>query len=71
MLGSGLYTGDKFFQGDAGHFLYAGRTDDMLKSGGIWVPPVEVEAAVPEPAADGALAAGGRPEHIINISGKS
>lgn len=60
MLGSRLYTGDKFFQDDAGYFPYAGRTDDMLKSGGIWVSPGEVEAAVTEPSADGALAAGGR-----------
>ena len=31
-----------------GYYWYAGRTDDMLKVGGIWVSPVEVEAALIE-----------------------
>ena len=31
-----------------GFFWYAGRTDDMLKVGGIWVSPVEVENALVE-----------------------
>lgn len=48
MLGSWLNTGDKFFQDEEGYFFYAGRTDDMLKIGGIWVSPVEVEAAIIE-----------------------
>lgn len=48
MLGEWLNTGDKFFLDADGFFFYAGRTDDMLKVGGIWVSPVEVEAAVIE-----------------------
>ncbi|GAB4264928.1 MAG: benzoate-CoA ligase family protein [Deferrisomatales bacterium] len=48
MVGEWLNTGDKFFRDEDGFFFYAGRTDDMLKAGGIWVSPVEVEACVME-----------------------
>lgn len=48
MLGPWLNTGDKFFQDEEGLFFYAGRTDDMLKVGGIWLSPVEVEACIIE-----------------------
>ncbi|MHB8763991.1 MAG: benzoate-CoA ligase family protein [Deferrisomatales bacterium] len=46
MMGDWINTGDKFFRDEEGVFFYAGRTDDMLKVGGIWVSPVEVEACV-------------------------
>jgi acyl-coenzyme A synthetase/AMP-(fatty) acid ligase len=39
-------TGDKYFRDDDGYYHYCGRSDDMLKVGGIWVSPVEVENAV-------------------------
>jgi len=39
-------TGDKFYVDPQGDFVYAGRADDMLKVGGIYVSPVEVEAAL-------------------------
>jgi benzoate-CoA ligase len=29
-----------------GFYWYAGRSDDMLKVGGLWVSPVEVEGAL-------------------------
>src|SRR5262249_32619139 len=32
-----------YYQDEDGYFWYAGRADDMLKVGGIWVSPVEVE----------------------------
>lgn len=41
--GHWIRTGDKFVQDEDGYFWYAGRSDDMLKVGGIWVSPVEVE----------------------------
>jgi acyl-coenzyme A synthetase/AMP-(fatty) acid ligase len=41
--GEWLYTGDKFSVDEDGFYHYAGRTDDMLKAGGIWVSPVEIE----------------------------
>jgi acyl-coenzyme A synthetase/AMP-(fatty) acid ligase len=43
-----IRTGDKYYQDDEGYFWYAGRTDDMLKVGGQWVSPVEVENALLE-----------------------
>ncbi|QUD89476.1 benzoate-CoA ligase family protein [Phenylobacterium montanum] len=41
-------TGDRFRRDEAGHFVYCGRADDMLKVSGIWVSPTEVEAALVE-----------------------
>jgi benzoate-CoA ligase len=46
--GDWLRTGDKYSQDADGYFWYAGRTDDMLKVGGLWVSPVEVENALIE-----------------------
>lgn len=39
-------TGDKYYQDADGYLHYVGRSDDMLKAGGIWVSPVEVEACL-------------------------
>ena len=39
-------TGDKFRQDEDGYFVCCGRVDDMLKVGGIWVSPSEVESAL-------------------------
>jgi benzoate-CoA ligase len=44
--GHWLRTGDKYTQDADGYYWYAGRTDDMLKVGGLWVSPVEVENAL-------------------------
>ena len=48
MLGDWLRTGDMFYQDTDGYFYFCGRTDDMLKVGGMWVAPAEVEAALGE-----------------------
>jgi len=53
--GAWTRTGDKYFQDEDGYFIYAGRSDDMLKVGGIWVSPFEVESALM--AHDGVLEA--------------
>ena len=39
-------TGDKYLRDADGYYIYAGRSDDMLKVGGIWVSPFEVESAL-------------------------
>jgi len=44
--GEWLVTGDKYWRDDDGYYWHAGRADDMLKVGGIWVSPVEVESAL-------------------------
>ena len=41
--GHWIRTGDKYRQDEDGFFWFAGRSDDMLKVGGIWVSPAEVE----------------------------
>jgi benzoate-CoA ligase family protein len=41
--GEWLHTGDKYYQDEEGYFWYCGRSDDMMKVGGIWVSPVEIE----------------------------
>jgi benzoate-CoA ligase len=46
LFGAWIQTGDKYYQDEDGYFWYAGRADDMLKVGGIWVSPVEVEATL-------------------------
>jgi 4-hydroxybenzoate-CoA ligase/benzoate-CoA ligase len=45
-VGPWMKTGDKYYVDEAGYYVYAGRSDDMLKVGGIWVSPMEVEAAL-------------------------
>jgi acyl-coenzyme A synthetase/AMP-(fatty) acid ligase len=46
-----IRTGDKYSQDPDGFYWYAGRSDDMLKVGGQWVSPIEVENALIEHAA--------------------
>jgi benzoate-CoA ligase len=44
--GAWTLTGDKYVQRDDGRYVHAGRNDDMLKVGGLYVSPVEVESAL-------------------------
>jgi benzoate-CoA ligase len=46
LFGSWIQTGDKYHRDAEGYFWYDGRGDDMLKVGGIWVSPIEVEATL-------------------------
>ncbi len=39
-------SGDKYTLVEGGYYAFGGRSDDMLKVGGIYVSPVEVEAAL-------------------------
>lgn len=43
MLGEWLKTGDTYYRDEEGYYWYCGRSDDMLKVGGMWVSPIEVE----------------------------
>jgi len=45
-VGAWTRSGDKYMQDADDYFIYAGRSDDMLKVGGIYVSPFEVEAAL-------------------------
>jgi 4-hydroxybenzoate-CoA ligase len=48
MQGEWMNTGDKYYVDKDGFYWCAGREDDMLKVGGIWVSPVEVENCLRE-----------------------
>lgn len=46
--GDWLATGDTYVQDDDGRYTCLGRSNDMLKAGGIWVSPSEVESRLLE-----------------------
>jgi benzoate-CoA ligase len=46
LRGDWVVSGDLFRRDEGGFFYYAGRADDMLKVGGIWVSPMEVESCL-------------------------
>jgi benzoate-CoA ligase family protein len=46
--GEWLRTGDVFERTEEGDYRFLGRNNDMIKVGGIWVSPAEVEAVVIE-----------------------
>ena len=48
MVDGWLNTGDTYFQDEDGYYHYCGRNDDMLKVGGIWTSPFEIEAKLVE-----------------------
>ena len=48
MVDDWLDTGDTYIQDEDGYFHYCGRNDDMLKVGGIWCSPFEIEAKLIE-----------------------
>lgn len=43
LRGGWIVSGDKFRQDAEGYWYYEGRGDDLIKSGGIYVSPLEVE----------------------------
>ncbi len=62
MQGEWLCTGDMLYQDTDGYFYFCGRSDDMLKVGGLWVSPAEVEACLAEHPAVLEAAVIGRPD---------
>ena len=45
-IGEWLFTGDKYWVDEDGYFHHAGRSDDMMKVGGIWASPTEIESTI-------------------------
>ncbi len=44
LAGDWLDTGDTYLRDEKGYYHYCGRSDDMLKVGGIWCSPIEIES---------------------------
>jgi benzoate-CoA ligase family protein len=60
--GEWLHTGDTYVVDADGYYICLGRTGDMLKAGGIWVAPAEVEARLMEHPAVSMVAVVGLPD---------
>ena len=43
LKGGTIVSGDKFMRDKEGYYYFSGRADDLLKVGGIWVAPQEIE----------------------------
>ena len=63
IAGHWIRTGDHYYQDQDGFFWFAGRSDDMLKVGGIWVSPIELEHTMLEHPAVQACGVTGRADH--------
>ncbi len=48
MLGDWFVSGDRYEQREDGAYTYVGRIDDMLKVGGLWVSPLDMEQVLME-----------------------
>lgn len=48
MQGEWLKTGDTYYRDADGYYWYCGRSDDMMKVGGLWVSPIEIENTLME-----------------------
>ena len=46
--GEWLLTGDQYLRDEDGYYWHQGRADDMLKVGGLWVSPMEIEKVLKE-----------------------
>ena len=60
--GHWIRTGDHYYRDQDGFYWFAGRSDDMLKVGGIWVSPAELEHTLLEHPAVGGCGVVGRPD---------
>ncbi|HET7088775.1 MAG TPA: benzoate-CoA ligase family protein [Anaerolineae bacterium] len=69
--GEWLFTGDKFYVDEDGYYHHVGRTDDMLKVGGIWVSPTEVESVLISHPAVLEVAVVGHPDQADLIKPKA
>ena len=57
--GAWTRSGDKYAQDADGYYVYAGRSDDMLKVSGMYVSPVEVEVGAGHPRGRAGSGGGG------------
>jgi benzoate-CoA ligase family protein len=43
LIGGWFASGDRYHRDEDGNYVYEGRVDDMMKVGGLWVSPIEIE----------------------------
>jgi benzoate-CoA ligase family protein len=68
MRGDWFHTGDRYVLDRVGRYVYQGRSDDMIKVGGLWVSPADVEAClVRHPSVSEAAVIGVRVEDVSRI----
>jgi len=68
MRGEWFHTGDRYIVDADGHYIYQGRSDDMIKVGGLWVSPADVEGClVRHPAVSEAAVIGVQIEDLSRI----
>jgi benzoate-CoA ligase len=68
MRGEWFFTGDRYLRTAEGRYVYQGRVDDMIKVGGLWVAPADVEAClVRHPAVSEAAVIGVTVEDISRV----
>jgi benzoate-CoA ligase family protein len=68
MRGEWFHTGDRYIVDADGHYVYQGRSDDMIKVGGLWVSPADVEGClVRHPAVSEAAVIGITVEDLSRI----
>lgn len=48
LRGDWFASGDRYHRDAKGCFVYEGRVDDMIKIGGLWVSPIEIEGRLME-----------------------
>jgi benzoate-CoA ligase family protein len=48
VIGEWFVSGDRYRVDEDGFYWYEGRSDDMIKVGGLWVSPIEIESALVE-----------------------
>ena len=48
LVGEWFATGDRYRVDSDGYYTYEGRSDDMMKIGGLWVSPIEIENSLME-----------------------
>ena len=69
MLGEWFVSGDRYERREDGAYVYVGRVDDMLKVGGLWVSPIDMEHVLLEhPRVAGVGVVGITIEHASRIA---
>jgi benzoate-CoA ligase family protein len=69
MRGEWFATGDRYRRTADGIYVYEGRVDDMLKIGGLWVSPVDMENAIMEhPLVDGVGVVGMTVDEVSRVA---